>query len=249
MLGIATGLIFFIGLLLGMLGGGGSLLMVPVLLYVLALEPKSALLTSQLIMAATCSVAVVVHARAGRVVWRTGAAFGAAGMLGAYLGGRVARYIPAQLLLFGFTALMVLSATRMLRPQATSALPSSARHRQNLRRGVVVGLPTGFLSGMLGVGGGFLIVPALTLFGGLSIEQAVGTSLMVIAWQSLAGAVGYLGCAQVTWSTVTILTLAMVAGSILGGMLCHRLAAARLRRLFAVLLLGVAGFMMLRNLW
>ena len=248
MLSLATGLVLVIGLLLGMLGGGGSVLLVPVLLYVLGLEPKSALLTSQLIMAVTCSITVVVHARAGRVVWRTGAVFGLAGMLGAYLGGRMARYVPGKLLLLGFIALMLVSALRMLRAQPARSRVVSSR-RENLHQGAVLGLPTGFVSGMLGIGGGFILVPVLTLLGGLAIEQAVGTSLLIIAMQSLAGSVGYLGCAAVRWPVVAVLATAMALSSVLGGLLTQRLPAARLRRLFAGLLIGVAVLMLLKSLW
>lgn len=251
MLSLAIGLVLVIGLLLGMLGGGGSVLMVPVLLYVLRLEPKSALLTSQLIMAVTCSITVVVHARAGRVVWRTGVLFGLAGMLGAYLGGRLARYVPGKLLLLGFTALMLLSALRMLRaqPARKRVISPADSAQQNLRQGAILGLPTGFVSGMLGIGGGFLIVPVLTLLGGLAIEEAVGTSLMIIAMQSLAGSVGYLGCAAVRWPIVAVLAMAMGLSSTFGGLLTHRLPAARLRRLFAGLLVVVAVLMLIKNLW
>ena len=248
MLSLATGLVLVIGLLLGMLGGGGSVLLVPVLLYVLGLEPKSALLTSQLIMAVTCSITVAVHARAGRVVWRTGAVFGLSGMLGAYLGGRMARYVPGKLLLLGFIALMLVSALRMLRGPPTRSR-AAIGGRQNLNQGAVLGLPTGFVSGMLGIGGGFLIVPVLTLLGGLAIEQAVGTSLLIIALQSLAGSVGYLGCAAVRWPVVVVLATAMALSSVLGGLLTQRLPAARLRRLFAGLLIGVAVLMLFKSLW
>ncbi len=248
MLSLATGLVLVIGLLLGMLGGGGSVLLVPVLLYVLGLEPKSALLTSQLIMAVTCSITVGVHARAGRVVWRTGAVFGLSGMLGAYLGGRMARYVPGKLLLLGFIALMLVSALRMLRVPPAQSRAAIGR-RKNLHQGVVLGLPTGFVSGLLGIGGGFIIVPVLTLLGGLAIEQAVGTSLLIIALQSLAGSVGYLGCATVRWPVVAVLATAMALSSVLGGLLTQRLPAARLRRLFAGLLIGVAVLMLQKSLW
>lgn len=247
MLILATALALLIGLLLGMLGGGGSVLLVPVLLYVLKLEPKAALASSQLILAATSLVAMSVHARAGRVVFSTGAVFGLAGMAGAYLGGRVAHHIPGKLLLFGFIALMAVSAIQMLRkrnkaettaPPAPSGIPW---------QGAAVGLPTGFVAGLLGAGGGFLIVPALLFFGRLPIEKAVGTSLLVITMQSLAGALGYMKHASVDLSVVASLSAAMAASSIVGGLLSQRIPAARLRQLFAGLLLAVACFMLIRS--
>lgn len=134
MLMLATALALLIGLLLGMLGGGGSVLLVPVLLYVLKLEPKVALASSQLILAATSLVAMGVHARAGRVAFSIGTVFGVAGMAGAYLGGRVAHYVPAQLLLFGFITLMAVSAVQMLRKRNKAEttpppLPAASRGR------------------------------------------------------------------------------------------------------------------------
>lgn len=247
MLMIATGLALLIGLLLGMLGGGGSVLLVPVLLYVLKLEPKAALASSQLILAATSLVAMGVHARAGRVVFSTGAVFGISGMVGAYLGGRTAHYLPAKLLLFGFVSLMAISAVQMLRKRNKAETTAAGVPGGSLWRGAAVGLPTGFVAGLLGAGGGFLIVPALLLFGHLPIERAVGTSLLVITLQSTAGALGYLKHAAVDLRVVAALSGAMAASSILGGLLSQRLPAARLRQLFAGLLLAVACFMLIRT--
>ena len=254
MLVVATGLAVLIGAVLGMLGGGGSVLMVPVLLYLVGLQPKTALATSQILLTVTSAVAVLVHIRARRVVWSTGVLFGAASMSGAYCGGRAARYVPAQLLLLGFTALMLLSAVQMLRGRQLGTPPGSAPRANTYRdsglsgRLAALGFLTGLLTGMLGVGGGFLIVPALSLFGGLPIEKAVGTSLFIISLQSLAGSVGYLGHVAVDVPLVAQLAAAMALGSIGGGLLSRRLPAALLRRLFAGLLLGVALFMLLRNL-
>lgn len=247
MLVIATGLALLIGLLLGMLGGGGSVLLVPLLLYVLKLEPKAALASSQLILAATSLVAMGVHARAGRVVFPTGAVFGLAGMVGAYLGGRTAHYLPGKLLLFGFVALMAISAIQMLRKRKRTETAATGAPAGIPWRGAAVGLPTGFVAGLLGAGGGFLIVPALLFFGRLPIEKAVGTSLLVIMLQSLAGALGYMQHATVELPVVASLSGAMAASSIVGGLLSQRLPAARLRQLFAGLLLAVACFMLIRS--
>jgi uncharacterized membrane protein YfcA len=244
MLTVALALAFFIGILLGLLGGGGSILMVPVLLYVLQMEPKSALASTQVILAATSAVAVVVHARASRVVFPIGAVFGIAGMAGAYLGGRTARYVPTKLLLLGFTALMAISALAMLRSRSAGA---TERPPPSLVRGTAVGSATGFLAGLLGVGGGFLIVPALTEIGGLPMEKAIGTSLFVIALQASMGALGYLTHASVRWDVVPFLALVMALGSTAGGFLSKRIPAAALRRSFAILILMIAVWMLARN--
>lgn len=254
MVEVAVALALLIGVLLGMLGGGGSVLLVPVLLYVLKLEPKVALATSQLVMAATTSVAVLLHIRAGRVVFGTGVIFGLSGMLGSYLGGRIAHLVPSVILLSGFIGLMLVSAVQMLRakrPSTTSkregaALPGEGR-RQIPWMGAIVGFPTGLTAGMLGAGGGFLVVPALTLFGGLPIQQAVGTSLLVIAMQSFAGSMGYLGHSSVDLRLVAMLSLAMGTSSVLGGFLSQRVPALLLRKLFAGLLLAVAALMLLKT--
>jgi len=248
-IGVAAALI--IGVFLGMLGGGGSVLLVPVLLYVLKLPPKAALATSQLVMAGTTVIAMLLHARAGRVVFAVGLVFGISGMTGSFLGGRLAHHLPSQLLLTGFIVLMVVSAVQMLRKKRTvtslagqggvgvGVEPSS----HGLWLGAAVGFPTGLVTGLLGAGGGFLVVPALTLFGRLSIEKAVGTSLLVIAMQSFAGSLGYLGHATVDLRLVGLLIAAMGTSSLLGGLLSQRVPAALLRKLFAGLLLAVACLM------
>lgn len=248
MLLLATALAALIGLLLGMLGGGGSVLMIPVLLYVLMLEPKSALATSQLILSMTSVVAMIAHAVQGRVVYATGLLFGVTGMLGAYLGGRTAHYVPPRLLLAGFVALLIVSATQMLRKSA--AQPAPARPQaQRLVRGLGLGLCTGFVAGLLGAGGGFLVVPALVLFGGLPMPQAIGTSLLVIALQSFAGSLGYLGHATVEWKLAGELGVTMAAASIGGSLVGQYVPAPLLRRMFGGLLIAVALFMLARILW
>jgi hypothetical protein len=235
---------------MGMLGGGGSVLLVPVLLYVLKLELKVALASSQLVLAATSLVAMTVHAQAGRVVYTTGVVFGAAGMVGAYLGGRTAHHVPAKLLLFGFIALMFVSALQMLRKRNGSETNAVAVMPQGgiPWRGAAIGLPTGFVAGLLGAGGGFLIVPALSLFGRLPIDRAVATSLFVITMQAFAGSIGYLEHATVDYRVVGFLSTTMAASSVAGGLISQRMPAALLRQLFAGLLLLAACFMLLRSI-
>ena len=244
MLELAIALSLGIGVLLGMLGGGGSVLLVPVLLSVLKLPTKTALATSQMVMAATTVVAMVLHARAGRVVFRTGVLFGLSGMAGSFLGGRLAHYIPANLLLSGFVVLMLASAIQMLRGSRKKTAPKSGAAWW---LGMLVGFPTGLVAGMLGAGGGFLVVPALTIFGGLAMEQAVGTSLLVIAMQAFAGSLGYLGHSTVDFRLVGMLASVMAVGSLGGAVLSQRVPAAFLRRLFAALLIAVAIQMLVQT--
>ncbi|HNO68847.1 MAG TPA: sulfite exporter TauE/SafE family protein [Pseudomonadota bacterium] len=244
MLELAIALSLGIGVLLGMLGGGGSVLLVPVLLSVLKLPTKTALATSQMVMAATTVVAMVLHARAGRVVFRTGVLFGLSGMAGSFLGGRLAHYISPSVLLSGFVVLMLASAIQMLRGSRKKTAPKSGAAWW---LGMLVGFPTGLVAGMLGAGGGFLVVPALTIFGGLAMEQAVGTSLLVIAMQAFAGSLGYLGHSTVDFRLVGMLASVMAVGSLGGAVLSQRVPAAFLRRLFAALLIAVAIQMLVQT--
>mgnify|MGYP000532390183 CR=1 FL=1 len=244
MLELAIALSLGIGVLLGMLGGGGSVLLVPVLLSVLKLPTKTALATSQMVMAATTVVAMVLHARAGRVVFRTGVLFGLSGMAGSFLGGRLAHYISPSVLLSGFVVLMLASAIQMLRGSRKKTEPKSGAAWW---LGMLVGFPTGLVAGMLGAGGGFLVVPALTIFGGLAMEQAVGTSLLVIAMQAFAGSLGYLGHSTVDFHLVGMLASVMAVGSLGGAVLSQRVPAAFLRRLFAALLIAVAIQMLVQT--
>ncbi|GAB4003964.1 sulfite exporter TauE/SafE family protein [Glycomyces albus] len=173
-----------IGMMLGLLGGGGSILTVPALVYLAGVEPKAAIAMSLFIVGTTSLIAMGVHARAGRVRWRTGLLFGAAGMAGAYTGGRIAEYVPGPVLLGGFAVMMVLTAVAMIRSRAE---PEAAPPRRPVARILAEGAAVGLVTGLVGAGGGFLVVPALVLLGGLSMPTAIGTSLLVIAAKSFAG--------------------------------------------------------------
>ena len=190
---LAASLSVLIGLALGLLGGGGSILTVPILIYALHMEPKTAIATSLLVVGVTSLVAVIPHARAGRVQWRTAWVFGGTGMIGAYAGGRVAAYLPSSLLLLGFAAMMLATAVAMIRGRQQRPVSAEAGGEACPTgmcapvRSALHGLIVGAVTGLIGAGGGFLVVPALALLGGLSMPVAVGTSLLVIAIKSLAG--------------------------------------------------------------
>lgn len=240
-----------IGVSLGLLGGGGSILAVPLLVYVADLPAREAIATSLLVVGVTSAVGVLPHARAHRVRWRTGFVFGLAGMVGAYAGGRLAAYVPTTVLLTGFAVMMLATAVAMLRGRRP--LPGSrqeprrdaesgpATHQPRALRIVLDGLLVGLATGLVGAGGGFLVVPALALLGGLPMPVAVGTSLVVIAMKSLAGLAGYLSTVSLDWRLATAVTAAAVVGSLLGGRLAGRIPAARLRTAFGwfVVVMGV----------
>ena len=188
MITLTVVLALLVGISLGLLGGGGSILTVPLLAYVAGMDAKQAIATSLLVVGTTSAVAAVSHARAGRVQWRTGLIFGVAGMAGAYAGGVLAHFIPGSVLLLGFAAMMIATAIAMLRgrKQDPAGQSPAASHDMPVVKVVVEGLVVGLVTGMVGAGGGFLVVPALALLGGLPMPVAVGTSLVVIAMKGLA---------------------------------------------------------------
>lgn len=240
MTALAIALAVVVGLTLGLLGGGGSILTVPLLVYVAGLDAKAAIATSLLVVGVTSAVGAVSHARAGRVQWRTGLLFGAAGMAGAYAGGRVAHYIPAEVLLLAFAAMMIATSVAMLRDRR-EVDAAKVHDRLPVARVLLDGVVVGLVTGLIGAGGGFLVVPALALLGGLPMPVAVGTSLVVIAIKSLGGLAGYLATVSIDWGLALGVTAAAVAGALLGGRLAGRIPPDQLRKGFGwfVLVMGV----------
>ncbi|NES31273.1 TSUP family transporter [Micromonospora terminaliae] len=237
---LTLGLAVLIGVSLGLLGGGGSILAVPLLVYVAGLPAKEAIATSLLVVGATSAVGVLPHARAGRVRWRTGLIFGLAGMTGAYAGGRLAEFVPAGFLLTGFAVMMLATAIAMIRGRR-AAEGRPVPHELPAFRVILDGIVVGLVTGLVGAGGGFLVVPALALLGGLPMPVAVGTSLVVIAMKSFAGLAGYLSSVSINWGLALAVTAAAVVGSILGGRLAGRIPADLLRKSFGwfVVVMGI----------
>lgn len=239
---LVVGLTLVVGLALGLLGGGGSILMVPLLAYVAGLPPKEAIAVSLVVVGTTSLVGALAHARRGNVRWRTGLLFGAAGMAGAFLGGLAGGHVPGTVLMVAFALMMVATAVAMLRGRHAPAGAGERPHGDPpLWRILVDGLAVGAVTGLVGAGGGFLVVPALALLGGLPMPVAVGTSLLVIAMKSFAGLTGYLTVVSPDWALVAAVTAAAVAGSLVGTRLASRVPEAALRRGFGgfVLVMGV----------
>ncbi|MFN8102905.1 MAG: sulfite exporter TauE/SafE family protein [Acidimicrobiia bacterium] len=274
---LASPLGFLIGLSLGALGGGGSVLAVPVLVYVAGQTPEQATATSLLVVGSSSIVALIPHARAGRVHWAAGAIFGLVGVGGSLVGTRLNRTIDPHLLLLLFSGLMLVAAWRMLTacPSCTAvgserAIAQDSDLAAAATRGgestvavaersgthvgvgaavkvVLAGSAVGFLTGLFGVGGGFVVVPALTLLLGFTMGDAIGTSLLVIAINSAVAFVGRLGGgAPIDWATTIPFALASFVGVLAGGHLSARTHPERLLRAFAVLLVAVALFVGVR---
>jgi uncharacterized protein len=251
MLMVAIILALLVGASLGLLGGGGSILTVPILRYVLGMEGHAAIAASLLVVGTTSLAGLFTHARRGRVQWRTGFIFGAAGMLGAYLSARVAHLLPSGLLLVAFSAMMFATALAMLRPERRrrEGSPKSARPAMRLPIAKILleGLAVGTVTGLVGAGGGFLVVPALVLLGRLPMDAAIGTSLLVIALKSFAGFVGYVGHTPLDWPLALSITVFAVVGSFGGAWLASRLSAQSLRQGFGWFVVTMAFFILARE--
>lgn len=234
-----------IGLSLGLLGGGGSILAVPVLAYAAGLPAKEAIATSLVVVGSTALVALVPHARRGNVEWRTGGMFAATAMAGAYLGGLAADLFSGTTLLLLFAGMMVVTALAMFRGRGPLK-PSKDAHVPALLV-VAEGLAVGAATGLVGAGGGFLVVPALVLLGGMEMHKAVGTSLMVIALKSFAAWAGHAAHVAIDLELTVIVTGAAVLGSIAGASLSKHVPAALLRRVFAGFVLLMAGYVIGRE--
>jgi uncharacterized membrane protein YfcA len=237
-----------IGVSLGLLGGGGSILTVPILIYALGVAEKAAIATSLLVVGITSAVAAVQHARAGNVVWRVALVFAPAGMLGAFLGGLLARFIPASLILILFALIMAATAVAMWRGRKA---PAEHERAQRLQIGKIFreGLVVGLITGLVGAGGGFLVVPALALLGGLPMPLAVGTSLVVISLKSFAGFAGYISHVDIDWSLAAVVTVSAVTGSFAGAGLASKVEPESLRKGFAVFVLTMAVYLLWKQIF
>ncbi len=235
-----------IGLVMGTLGGGGSILTVPALVYLLGEDPTTATTASLAIVGTASVIGVLAHARSHRVRWGAGAAMGLLGIGGSWVGSHAAAGVHPQVLLLGFAVLMLVAAHGMLRrrsgprPSPPGRLRSGGRAAAALRL-VVAATLVGLITGFFGVGGGFVVVPALVLLLGLPMPTAVGTSLLVIAVNAATALASRAGVAQdLDWSVVVPFTLAAVAGVLVGTVVAGRLPERALSRAFGVLLVVLA---------
>jgi uncharacterized protein len=240
-----------IGLALGLLGGGGSILTVPVLIYVLGQSTQAAVATSLAIVGTNAVVGTAMHWRAGHVRAPQALAFGAAGVLAAYWAAGLSKLVSDSLLLVLFALLMLLVGGLMIHPLPIGAGTNKGQALKLLRqilKTIAAGSLVGVLTGFLGVGGGFLVVPALVLVLGLPMADAVGSSLLVIALNAGAGLLGHLHGGSFDWTLVGVFVLAGVAGLALGTRWSLRWPQQRLRRAFATLVLSLAVALLAINL-
>ena len=245
MIAVPVGLGLVIGVLIGLLGGGGSILAVPVLVYVAGQDLPQAVATSLLVVGVTAVGALLPRLRTGRIAWRIAVLFGAAGAATAFAGAAVNRLLPDDVVLGLFAALMSVAGLRMLSPTpavgaACATHEGGVDWQRCLPRTLAGGLVVGFLTGLLGVGGGFVIIPALVVVLGLPMETAIGTSLLIVGVNSGAGFAAHTGVPLDVPVTVAFTAAAVLSASV-AGRLATRLDTARLRRWFAYLSFAVAS--------
>jgi uncharacterized membrane protein YfcA len=245
MVALGFALAALIGLSLGTMGGGGSILTVPIFVYVLGFAPKQAIAMSFPVVGGTSLVGAAGHWRGGNVDLRTALLFGIVAMAGAYAGGFVAAYLTGATQLVLLALAMLAAAWSMARPRRDDAAArTGAQHPALL---ALVGVTVGLLTGIIGIGGGFLYVPALVILARVPIKRAVGTSLIVIAMSCAAGLVSHLRHETVPWGFVLVFTLVAVLGILIGARLVRHVSPAQLRKTFAAFLIVMAALILFQN--
>lgn len=241
------------GLLLGILGSGGSIVTLPALLYLLDVAPKPAIAMSLGIVAITASITAIQHGLKGHVNLKITAIFGLFGIIGTYAGARLGVVTPVVIQLSIFALIMYIAAWEMLKPKHKSVgaacrdCPAGGCEKIRYGHIAIHGIAVGILTGLIGVGGGFLIVPALVLLSGLSMKQAIGTSLSIIALKSFAGFAGYATVIEIDYSLLGTFAVIAIVGSLIGGLIGERLPDALLKRGFGGFLLVVATYILLKQ--
>lgn len=248
---VVLGLSIFIGLFVGVLGGGGSIMTTPLLIYVVGMPTVDAIASSLLIVAAISLIALIQHAIRGFVQWRTGIIFGSAGVVSAFFGGQVGARLPGQILLITFALMMSITGIAMIRGRkdiSTKTMKVARTYRI-----IIDGALVGFVTGLVGAGGGFMVVPALVLFGGLTIKQAIPTSLLVVAMKCLGAFAGYAlkfgNGALISinekisfdFEIIFIAILGAAVGSIIGSLFTNKIDSEKLRVFFGWFVITVAA--------
>jgi len=239
-----------VGFTLGLVGGGGSILAVPLMVYLVGVpNPHMAIGTSALAVAVNAATGLISHARAHTVKWRCGAVYAAAGIMGAFAGAAVGKAIDGQKLLFLFALLMVVVGVTMLRKRAQLGNPAVEFDREKLPKLLGYGLGTGLFSGFFGIGGGFLIVPGLMRSTGMPILNAIGTSLLAVTAFGLTTALSYALTGLVDWQLAAVFIGGGILGGILGSRLVHRLSAkaSTITIIFSGFIFAIAAYMLWKS--
>jgi hypothetical protein len=238
-----------IGLSLGLLGGGGSTLTVPVFVYVLGFAPKDAIAMSLPVVGVTSLVGAMSHWRSGNVRIRTALLFGVVAMAGSYLAARFVAPLMSGALQLALLAIVMLAAAVSMFRSAGRTASAGGKAPQPIALPLLggVALSVGAMTGIVGIGGGFLIVPALVLLARVPMKEAVGTSLLVIALNTASGYIGYAGRTTMAWEFLAGFTLIAIAGILAGTRLVRYVSQAQLKRAFAVFLIAIGAFVLIQN--
>jgi uncharacterized membrane protein YfcA len=240
-----------IGFVLGLLGGGGSILAVPTFLYVFHVQAKPAIAMSLVVVGMSALVGFLTHWRQGTVNLRIATLFGALAMVGSFSGARLAHFVPASVQLAMFTAFALTAAVMMLRDSMRKSIANVAPTAGPLRFSPWLGVQAvavGLLTALIGAGGGFLIVPSLVLMANVPVKEAVGSSLLIIAMNATSGVAGYLGQVEFDWSLVASFTAIAAIGAVIGTRFMRRLPAARIKQGFAIMILVLGTYLVIRRL-
>jgi hypothetical protein len=249
-LGLGSGAL--VGFSLGLVGGGGSVLAVPLMVYVVGVPvPHIAIGTSAMAVATNAAINLFNHARGGTVVWSCALMFAAAGVVGAFAGSNLGKMVDGHKLLALFALVMLLIAALMLKTRSRTGIPNVKMNWSNFPAIAGLGLATGTLSGFFGIGGGFLIVPALMFATGMPILNAVSSSLVAVTAFGLTTAASYAWSGLVSWDLAGVFIAGGVAGGILGTASARHLSARRgaLNTVFAAVIVAVALYMLARNIF
>lgn len=248
-----------IGISLGLIGGGGSVLAVPILVYVMGVAPKPAIAMTLVIVGVVSLIGTISHWQQGNVNLRKAVIFGSSTMVGAFLGAKIAIFLTGTMQMILFAVMMLIAATFMIRRSGkTIMVTTNGKTDLSLYPSPVCkycwlwllteGLGIGILTGLVGVGGGFAIVPALVLLGKTPMKEAIGTSLVIIAFNSAAGFIGYWGTVDLDWSLMISFTVLAGLGTFMGAYLSRFVSAKHLQKSFGYFLIAVAAFILLQSI-
>jgi len=249
-IGITLALGAVIGVLLGLLGGGGSILAVPVLVYVLGFGFAQAIPISLIVIGSASAVGALPKVRSHQVEWRLAGVFAAAGIPGTIIGAATGKYLPQSALLVGLAVVMIAAGGRMLLDSANTGTAcevgdSGINWRRCASRSIPTGFLVGILTGLFGVGGGFLIMPALVLLLGVEMPIAVGTSLVIVVANSGAGVISHLSRTHIDWAVTIAFVGTAILGSLVASQFGTKVDTRRLQRLFGYLVFAAAAYVLI----
>lgn len=243
-------LVIAVGLSLGLIGAGGSILAVPILKYIIGVTTKEAIAMSLFVVGCVSIIGLIPHWQNKNINLKIALIFIPPAMLGAFVGAKITSLpiINDTIQLLAFGIIMVVASILMITKSRNSLSPQNENKKslfKELSLIIVEGLGVGILTGFVGVGGGFLIIPALVLVGKIPMKQAVGTSLLIISFNSFSGFLGYVNQIKLDWNLIISLTLAASVGIVIGSYLSKFISAESLQKAFGYFVLVVAIFVLI----